>query len=198
MEIDFSDINPDDFEAGGAVRPGWYRCTVNETKDSQYAAGNVDVEFLVTHGPFRGCKIFDTIIEPSNAADTDKAKKCVNRIGMYLTRLGLFTKEELKGRQVVIDWSQLVGRECLVEVKEDSWTKDDGEKKTKVKVTFDGVHALDGDKVPDDVLKKYGLTRKPKAKDGDQGEAGHAAASTPKGPQGGTGAAKRKVDTSKL
>lgn len=201
MEVDFTDMGTDDLDAGGSVIPGYYRAIVAETKDNQFTPGNVDVEFHVTHGPFKGSRVWDTIIDPNNSRDTDAAKRCKQRLAMYLTRSGLFTKEDLAGKQIEPDWSELVGKECFIKVVEDNYEKSetDGTKtrKQRMKPAFDGFYALDDERVPEDVRKKNGVTAKPKPKDGDQGDAGKTAATQPKAAAGG-GSGKRKVDTSKL
>lgn len=161
---DFSDLGEDDLDAGAALAPGYYRATVAEVRENQFTPGNFDVEFAVTVGPHKGGKVWDTIVSPENAKDVEAGKKCLNRVAMYATRTGLMSKEELAGRQAEIDWSELVGREVVIKVKEHNYTGGDGAAKSKVQVEFSGVFALDDERVPEAERKKLGLATTPAKK----------------------------------
>jgi len=158
--MDFTDIATEDIESGASVPPGWYRCVVVDVTDNPRLAGVMDFSFKVTHGPHKGAVIEDSLFPPDHAQTVEKSKKLKQRVAMYVTRLGLMSKEQLGGNCVELDLTEAVGKPCVIKAVEETYTrKEGGGTGSKIRPAFDGVYGPDDERVPD-ALRTGGSTAK--------------------------------------
>lgn len=89
--------------------------------------------------------------DPSQVGKTHKERlymteKNKPRIGLFAKRLGLIGPADC-GKRVSVDWEAAKGRQCIVKVKKDSYTKDDGSSGTSYKVDYAGLYDLNDPEV---------------------------------------------------
>ncbi len=189
QEFDF-DRPANEVEAGGLLTtPGWYVAQVEDVAPSEHIEGALVFKFKVAKGPHKGSVISETLFDPDQAEDTEKAERMKNRVQAFASRLALWSGET--GRSTV-RWLDAIGKTVVIEVTSQTWKdKLSGEAKSKVGMSFLGIFPPDHPKIPDQHRKALGLP--PARKEENGGPEGHGGLFDPKVPGGGGGGAPAKA-----
>jgi hypothetical protein len=154
FSVDMSDFeSPEDVEAGSSIVPDWYKCEVLDVSDDP-KGGAIQWQFKVLEGAYRGAVIRDRLMDPSTGADDGKVKKLTQRCSMYLKRLEIIKPEDY-GSMVDPEWEEAIGRQCWLKVVAHEYDATDrttgqktGVKIQTTQIAFDGVYAIDDERVP--------------------------------------------------
>lgn len=147
INLRFSEKEAASLESGAVRQPGWFRCVVHDVTEEE-EKGFWLVHYRVTDGPWTGSEIKDRLFNPDLAADTDKAKSAIKRIGLVLKRLGVWDGAPGNKSVSLID---CIGRPCWLKLSERSYKGKDGEQVKTVDVEWAGVYPLDDKRVPEEV-----------------------------------------------
>jgi hypothetical protein len=148
MRLNLEKYTEESIEAGGPVPPGWYRCIVDDVYPDSKNRVNTIVKFKILEGTHKDCCIFDRVMDPEQAPDTEKAEFANKRLGLYCSRLGILQKSEF-GKETDVDLADGIGTDCWVHNKERRYQdKETGEWKTAVGVDYGGVYPLGHAKLP--------------------------------------------------
>jgi hypothetical protein len=150
VELDFTSDSWDGIESGSRVPEGWYRCVVADTFDDPKNEGAIVLRYQVAAGPWRGCSIEEKLFSPELSFDADKARIAATKLKMRAKRLGLIRPEDM-GKRVAIEWPNAIGRECWLCVHARQYEGKDKQMHTATEPKFDGVYALDDERVPVEV-----------------------------------------------
>lgn len=199
--MDFSDMNPADIEASQHTPPGWYRCELEDVEED-LQGGGMKIKFRVAQGPHKGAVLRDYVTPPDHGRDVQASIKLKQRVAMYFKRLGGMRDEDFTG-VVELDWTTLVGADCYVRIIEDTYSPNEGEKRTRYKPAFDGIYAADDPRAEPNKKAAASASTKSKAVKGkggdDEGEDSQPAkAAAPKPPGKPGGGKKSKYDTTNL
>lgn len=182
MDLDLTGIDLEQEDLGGpGLLPGWYPCQVTDSYEDHNNAGTLILEFTVTGGPSKGRKITERLFSPANAADEEKAKVALRRLGLFALRLGLVTREA-SNKQVRPDWSKALGRLCVIKVIKRKGTDKHGNEREFTNLDFAGVFDPSDDRVPEE------LRTKPAGGSGGGTTGAGAGANPPTTPPAGAGA----------
>lgn len=153
--VDFTeDDDLEKIDRGNSLEPGWVRAVVTDTSEDKN--GGQSFEWTVKGGASDGAKFFDTLFNPSNSASEKGAKFCAQRAKLVASRLGLLKGDEL-GKAVELDWMQAIGNEYVVKLVADNYKDTKGNDRESIKPAFDGIFALDHEKIPDAIRKALSL-----------------------------------------
>jgi hypothetical protein len=143
IDLDLTDLTEADLEGGGGVAPGRYHAQV--TGVSQEADGRTPylaLKLLVLAG---------TVAGQTGLTHTERlylSDKATKRLAIFARRLGLISADDF-GSRTRPDWEAAVGRQVVVEVVEESYTKTDGTKGKSSKLTFAGIWPVTDERVKD-------------------------------------------------
>ncbi|MDE2102276.1 MAG: hypothetical protein KGL39_33835 [Patescibacteria group bacterium] len=172
LEIELDEaLDAQKTEAGGKIPAGWYLAKVFDIFPDS-ANDCVKLEYEITHGPYAGKKVNDTLWDPNASDDQEKAKKSRQRLQLVALRVGAIADGETKirftnaiGNPVVLHLVQQQERKC------DSCDEDPPKSVRKcpscggkivwrdvpngfVNPAYDGVYPLDHEKLTDEVRKQ--------------------------------------------
>ncbi len=178
LSLDLGDQEWADLDASSVQEPGWFRCVIDDVKESPDNPGIYQIVFKVVAGPHRGSVIYDRLNDPTQAADENGAKMALKRLGIYAKRLGL---ADGSSKCFDLDLSRLVGKECYVHMVKKPGKDRDGNTRDFVNVDFAGIFALTDERVNEEARKKFGPPL----------VSGNGSAATPT-PSSSAGSAKKK------
>jgi hypothetical protein len=152
-------------KSGGKLPNGRYHCRLDGCKPVSTPKGSTGEEltFVIVGGPFAGQEISETLWD----SDKEAAKK---RVVLFASRLGLLVRSKENGKFAKAPgkhgFGDCFGAECVLEVKEEEYTKKDGGKGTACRVTFAGIWNVNDPEVKSVAKGKAGsVPTKPKGVD---------------------------------
>jgi hypothetical protein len=143
-EFDLSGVTEASLERGDRVPPGKYHVEViNATMDGEASSPCVRLKCVVLAGT-----------TPSAAGAILEERlfltpRALQRTELFLRRLNVIEKGHLGKKGIKVRWNDLVGRQAIVEVTEEKFTKRDGSEGMSSKVTYSGVWSIDDERVKD-------------------------------------------------
>src|SRR5262245_12220840 len=155
FELDLEGLDEDSLETGGLVPPGKYHIevlSVMEDHESKTPCLVFKLHVLAGTSPEAvGRLLFERVYT------SDKARK---RGAIFAVRLGLVRRADVRER-VTVNWDGVVGRQAVVEVVEEEFTKKDGTKSKASRLAFAGIWATDDDRVAE-VAKDAEALKRPR------------------------------------
>src|SRR5262245_37741232 len=143
FELDLEGLDEDSLEQGDLVPPGKYHVevlSVMEDHESKTPCLVFKLSVLAgTHPEAVGRLLFERVYT------SDKARK---RVAIFAVRPGLIQRGDF-GKRVTLNWDDVVGRQAVVEVVEEEFTKKDGTKSKAARLSFAGIWSTDDDRVRD-------------------------------------------------
>jgi hypothetical protein len=152
FSVDLTQDTPDTLDRGRDVEPGWYRCDLNDVYDDAKSGATV-FEYKVLEGKYKGAKIFDRISDPALATNDNAAGMIMRRVKLLGSRLGLLGADAC-GQQKELDFVDAIGQTVVVHVERRKYQDQQGHDKEITSVKFDGVYALDHERLPEAVRKE--------------------------------------------
>jgi hypothetical protein len=141
--LDLRDITEADLESPSRVLPGKYHVVIDRVAPVVKAEHQtLELAMRVLAGT-NASQVGSMHLERLHF--TEAARK---RIALFALRLGLIRDRDL-GRELQIDWSHAVGRQVVVEIAEEKFTRNNGQTATSSKVTFAGIWPVDDSRVAD-------------------------------------------------
>lgn len=114
------------------LQPGWYRATISDVSEDN---SNIKIHFDLD-----GRALTETLWDPESGKDTKTAERLGNRRNLFLIRLGIIPRDA-KGQVFEVDWEDLIGKECILEL---DWGRPDKETQKKyANLTWAGIYAAD-------------------------------------------------------
>ena len=145
VRVATSEVSEKDIEGGGNYpAPGMYHVlvdTVREMVEENYVA----LDFVVLAGapsdPAAGDQSGKKITERFYlTGKTDEASKvCSRRLSRVAVELGLIERSQLGQEDLDIEFTLAEGRDCVIKVKEEEYTKKSGEKAKRNVMDFFGI-----------------------------------------------------------
>ena len=151
--VKFSTI--DDEDGDGLIPDGWYRCRVAQVKETKTRNGSpmFAVRFEVAGGPHGGKSVWDNLVFSPG--------KAYQRLKMVCHRLGIDVTTDRN-----IETDDLMGKEAMVNVQQEEYTKRDGNLGTRNSVPFEGYELVDTETIP--MFDGQGEPTKEASGDGDK------------------------------
>ena len=152
MDFEVPDCEPEEcFKGGGGIPgAGWHHAQVGEVEETEES---IKMKFHVLAGPDAG-KGWTEWFHLHSDRGEESQKKLYQRIIGVALRLRVITPQyytdcKQRGQRMSIDFRNAVGAQCMLELWLDNKAQDrDGNVKPRIRLRFDGIHALDDKNVP--------------------------------------------------
>jgi hypothetical protein len=141
MEMDLSEVSPDDREGGSTVPTGQYHARLESIQRVSDMNSHLKLRFKLLAGT-TAAGVGQTFQEKLFL--TEKARP---RLRGIATRMGLLTTANC-GERVTINWGDVIGKEFVIEIVDHEFEGKNGKVKT-TQLNFVGVYQLNDERVKD-------------------------------------------------
>ena len=153
--LDFTGTTTQEVEnQNGNIPDGFHRVKLESTRENTQT-GDQEFEFTISHGPFAGRKLRTVKLNNPSLA-TGNAETVMKKARAWAVRMGV-VGADANGKQVSPQWSLAIGKELVVELESQEYTKDDGSKGMTQRPKFAGIFPLEHTDIPNHARAVLGL-----------------------------------------
>jgi hypothetical protein len=152
-ELDLEGMSEADLDRGPNVPTGWYHCEVAKVDEEEEAGKTPATVFQL--------RVLDgTVKGQTNRLHFERlyrSDKMKQRRALFAKRLGLIGGSDV-GTRKAIDFCDAQSKQCVIELVEEEFTRNNGSKGKASKMTFDGIYEVTDARVSEVPKNKDALT----------------------------------------